>query len=128
MQPRVSPPWRCSMPNEKGKPMTKMLAIGIAAAALMLAADKQTFTGVITDSDCSKGDHKAMNMGPPDAKCVTECVKGMGGKYVLYDGKEAYTLSDQKNPEKFPATKVTVNGTLDAKPKTIHRDPINAAH
>ena len=108
--------------------MKKKIAIGIAAAALLLAAaEKQTFTGVITDSDCSKGDHKAMNMGPPDAKCVTECVKGMGGKYVLYDGKEAYTLSNQKNAEKFAAKRVTVKGTLDAKTKTIQVDSMAAA-
>lgn len=108
--------------------MKKKIAIGMAAAALILAAaEKQTITGVITDSDCSKGDHKAMNMGPPDAKCVTECVKGMGGKYVLYDGKEAYTLSDQKNAEKFAAKKVTVKGALDAKAKTIQVDSMVAA-
>ena len=108
--------------------MKKKIAIGFAAASLiLLAAGKQTFTGVITDSDCAKGDHKAMNMGPPDAKCVTECVKGMGGKYVLYDGKEAYTLSDQKNAEKFAAKKVTVKGTLDAKTKTIQVDSMVAA-
>src|SRR6266852_5918811 len=108
--------------------MKTKIAIGIAAAALMFAAPgKQTFTGVITDSECTKGDHKAMNMGPPDAKCVTECVKGMGGKYVLYDGKETYTLSDQKNAEKFAAKKVTVNGTLDAKSKTIQVDSMKAA-
>ena len=104
----------------------KKIAIGMAAAALMFAA-QGTFTGVITDSECGKGDHKAMNMGPPDAKCVTECVKGMGGKYVLYDGKEAYTLSDQKSPEKFAAKKVTVKGTLDAATKTIKVDSISAA-
>src|SRR6266403_717965 len=127
MQPQASPSWRCSMPNEKGKSMTKKIAIGIAAAALMLAADKQTVTGVITDSDCSKGDHKAMNMGPPDAKCVTECVKGMGGKYVLYDGKEANTQSDQKNAEKQTAKKVTVNRTLDAKNQTTQVDSNKAA-
>jgi len=103
----------------------KKIAIGIAAAALLFAAPA-TFTGVITDSECAKGDHKAMNMGP-DAKCVTECVKGMGAKYVLYDGKEAYTLSDQKNAEKFAAKKVTVSGTLDAKTKTIKVDKITAA-
>jgi len=103
----------------------KKIAIGIAAAALMFAAPG-TFTGVITDSECAKGDHKAMNMGP-DAKCVTECVKGMGAKYVLYDGKEAYTLSDQKNAEKFAAKKVTVTGTLDAAAKTIQVDSIKAA-
>ena len=104
----------------------KKIAIGIVAAALTLAAPG-TFTGLITDSECAKGDHKAMNMGPPDAKCVTECVKDMGGKYVLYDGKEAYTLSDQKNAEKFAAKKVTVSGTLDAKSKTIQVDSMKAA-
>src|SRR5260370_35568471 len=104
----------------------KKIAIGIAAAALMFAAPG-TFTGVITDSECPKGDHKAMNMGPSDAKCVTECVKGMGGKYVLYDGKESYTLSDPKGAEKFAAKKVTVKGTLDAATKTIHVDSIMAA-
>jgi hypothetical protein len=109
--------------------MKKRIVIGMAAAALMLAAaaEKQTFSGVITDSDCAKGDHKAMNMGPTDAKCVTECVKEMGGKYVLYDGKDAYTLSDQKNAEKFAARKVTVKGTLDAKTKTIQVDSMAAA-
>ena len=103
----------------------KKIAIGIVAAALTLAAPG-TFTGLITDSECAKGDHTAMNMGP-DAKCVTECVKGMGAKYVLFDGKEAYTLSDQKSAEKFAAKKVTVKGTLDAGTKTIQVDSIKAA-
>jgi hypothetical protein len=35
--------------------------------------------------------------------------------YVLFDGKNAYTLSDQQTPEKFAAQKVSVVGTLDAK-------------
>ena len=106
--------------------MKKQIAIAIAAAALMLAAPpKQTFTGVITDSMCSDADHTSMNMGA-DAKCVTECVKA-GAKYVLYDGKEVYALSDQKTPEKLAAKKVTVTGTLDAKTKTIQADSIAAA-
>ena len=46
---------------------------------------------------------------------------------MLYDGKEAYTLSDQKTPEKFAAKKVTVTGTLDAKTKAIQVDSIAAA-
>jgi hypothetical protein len=107
--------------------MKRYIAIAIGFAALAFAAaGKQTFTGVITDDMCGKADHKSMNMGP-DAKCVTECVKGMGGKYVLYDGKSAYILSDQKAPEKFAAQKVTVTGTLDAKTNTIQVDSIKAA-
>jgi len=102
--------------------MKTTLAIFVASAALAFGA---TFKGTITDDMCANADHKAMNMGA-DAKCVAECVKA-GGKYVLYDGKEAYTLSDQKTPEKFAAKKVTVTGTLDAKTKTIQVDSIAAA-
>ena len=43
------------------------------------------------------------------------------------DGKEAYTLSDQKTPEKFAAKKVTVIGTLDVKTKKIQVESITAA-
>jgi len=42
-----------------------------------------------------------MNMGTP-AKCTTECVKTMGAKYVLFDGKDAWVLSDQKTPPSSP--------------------------
>jgi len=46
---------------------------------------------------------------------------------VIYDGKEAYTLSDQRAPEKFAGKKVTVTGTLDARTHTIRVDSITAA-
>jgi len=104
--------------------MKKSIAIVFASAALVWGAEK--FTGTITDDMCSKADHSEMKMGT-DAKCVIECVKGMNGKYVLYDGKDTYVLSDQKTPEKFAAKKVTVTGTLDAKTKTIKVDKIEAA-
>lgn len=108
--------------------MKKQIAIVLASAALMFAAGPQTYTGVITDNMCDNGDHKDMKMGP-DPKCVMECIKGMNGKYVLYDAtaKTAYVLSDQKTPEKFAAKKVTVTGTLDEKTKTIKVDSIKAA-
>lgn len=107
--------------------MKTLVAMAFAFAALGLAAGNQTFTGVVSDSFCTKGDHKQMHMGDTDAKCVRACVKSMGGKYMLYDGKTAYTLSDQKTPEKFAAMKVTVTGTLDAKTKTIQVEKITAA-
>ena len=96
----------------------KMIALTLAAAALMLAADsRQTMTGIITENMCG-GDHKAMNMGP-DAKCITECVRTMGAKYALWDGKTVYELSDQKTAAKYAARKVNVSGTVDASAKTI---------
>jgi hypothetical protein len=98
-----------------------------AVAALAAPPSKKTFTGIITDSMCADGDHSHMRMGPTAAECTTACVEVHDAMYVLYDGKEAYTLSDQKTPEKFAAKKVTVIGTLDAKTKTIQVDSITAA-
>jgi hypothetical protein len=107
--------------------MKKQIAISIVSAALMFGAGtKQTFTGTITDDMCAKADHKGMNMGS-DEKCVTECIKGMNGKYVLFDGKTAYKLSDQKAPAKFATKKVAVTGTLDEKTGTITVDSIKPA-
>jgi hypothetical protein len=99
----------------------------VAVAALSAGQGTQTFTGTITDNMCAKGGHAQMRMGPTDADCVIACVRAHDATYVLYDGKDVYTLSDQKTPEKFAAQKVTVIGTLDAKTKTIQVDSIAAA-
>jgi len=94
--------------------------------ALLLGAanQKQTFTGVITDTMCG-ADHSAMGV-KPDAKCVRECVKN-GSKYALAVGEKVYTLSDQQTPEKFAAQKVKVTGTLDPGSDVIAVDKIEAA-
>ncbi len=85
------------------------------------------FTGTITDSMCANADHSHMRMGPTDAECTVACVDAHGAAYVLYDGKEAYTLSDQRTPEKFAGQKVTVTGTLDAKTRKIQVDSMTVA-
>ncbi len=107
----------------------KHLLVGLlAVAALSAGQGKQTFTGTITDDMCAnKAGHSQMRMGPTDAECTTACVSAHGAMYVLYDGKDVYTLSDQRTPEKFAAQKVTVVGTLDVKTKTIQVDSIRAA-
>ena|ERR1019366_985333 len=96
-------------------------------AALAAAPGKRRFTGTITDSMCATADHSRMKMGATDAECTIACIDAHGAQYVLYDGKEVYTLSDQRTPEKFAGKKMTVTGALDAKTKTIHVDSINAA-
>jgi hypothetical protein len=99
----------------------------LATAVFAVAADQHTFTGVITDSMCPRGDHSHMQMGSNDAECTIACVQIHDASYVLFDGKEAYTLSDQKTPEKFAGKKVTIKGTLNAKTKTIQVDSIAPA-
>ena len=107
--------------------MTKPVILSLLLVAVVSAAqDKQTFTGVITDDMCPTGTHTHMRMGPTDAECAKACVMSHGSSYVLYDGKSAYVLSDQKTPEQFVAQKVRVVGTLDAKTKTIRVESIVA--
>jgi hypothetical protein len=103
--------------------MTRIATVFLAAALLLGAASKQTFTGVITDTMCG-ADHKMMRISP-DSKCVRECVKA-GAKYALFDGKNVYTLSDQQTPEKFAAQKVRVTGTLNQKTNVIAVESIQA--
>jgi hypothetical protein len=107
--------------------MKPSIVIFLVTAALAAGPGKQKFTGTITDSMCATADHSRMRMGPTDAECTVACVEAHGAAYVLYDGKEAYTLSDQQTPEKFAGKKVTVLGTLDAKTRTIQADSITAA-
>lgn len=106
--------------------MKPLIPTLLVLAALAFAQGKRTFSGVITDSMCANGDHSHMRMGANDAECTVACVEAHGAQYVLYDGKEAYTLSDQTKPEKFAGKKVTVTGTLDAKTKTIQVESITS--
>ena len=107
--------------------MRRLILVLFAIALLAAAQRKQTFTGIITDSMCARADHSRMQMGPTDAECTLACISEHDATYILYDGKEAFNLSDQKKPEKFAGQKVTVTGTLDAKTKTIQVDSISAA-
>jgi Protein of unknown function (DUF5818) len=105
----------------------KTLIFGVLLAALAAGQGKRSFTGAVTDSMCENGDHSRMKMGSNDAECTVACVNAHGASYVLWDGKNSYTLSDQKTPEKFAGKRVTVTGTLDAKTKLIQVESIVAA-
>jgi|SRR5579883_2839602 hypothetical protein len=105
----------------------KVLLFGLLTAALAAGQGKRAFVGVITDSMCENGDHSQMKMGPTDAECTIACVNAHGASYVLWDGKNSYTLSDQKTPEKFAGKRVTVIGTLDPKKQAIQVDSIAPA-
>lgn len=102
--------------------MTKLFSL----LFLVTAAFGATYTGTITDSMCVK-DHKSMNMGA-DPDCVRACVKSHGVKYVLFDGKNVYKLSDQQSPEKFAAQRVKITGKLFEKTGIIQVEKIEAAN
>ena len=100
--------------------LTSLSAAQGTHAPLPAAQSRQAFVGMITDDMCATKDgHATMRMGPTDAECTTACVAAHGAEYVLADGKNVYTLSDQKTPEKLAGKKVRVTGTLDANTRRI---------
>ena len=107
--------------------MKLLLLSFLTIAALSAAPAPQTFTGTITDSECADANHSRMRMGPTDAECAVACAEEHSATYLLYDGRVAYSLSNQRTLAQFAARKVTVTGTLDAVTKTIEVDSIAAA-
>jgi hypothetical protein len=99
----------------------------LAIVSLSQAQSKSRITGVITDSMCATGAHSGMRMGANDAECTVACVEAHGAMYVLYDGKSAWTLSDQRTPEKLAGKKVVVTGVPNEKTKTIQVESIAIA-
>ena len=107
----------------------KLLLFGLLSfVALAQSGGTQTFTGTITDNECANANHGLMRMGDTDPECVQACIDDHGATYVLFDGKVAYALSDQKSPAAFAGKKVTVSGTLDEKTKTIRVQSIVRAN
>jgi hypothetical protein len=107
--------------------MKAFLFVFLFAAAAAAAPRKQTFIGTITDSMCGNAGHAAMRMGPTDAECTIACIDAHGAAYVLYDGRNVYTLSDQQLPGRFAGRRVKIVGALDAKTKTIAVESISPA-
>ena len=114
--------------KELKRTVTKSLGLALLAVVGLYAAQgkQQAFTGVITDDVCARADHSQMRMGPTDAECAAACIDAHGATYILFDGNNAYSLTDQRTAAKFAAQKVKVLGTLDSKTKTIHVDSIAA--
>lgn len=108
-----------------------LVAVGAHAPGLpsAMAAAGQTggaFVGTVTDDMCHDAVHSRMRMGATDAECAAACVDAHAAAFVLFDGKTAYRLSDQKAAAPFAAQRVRVTGTLDAKTLTIAVDSIRA--
>lgn len=107
--------------------VTNLSVALVAVFALSAAQAKRTFTGTITDDVCARADHSQMRMGPTDAECAAACIQEHGAVYILFDGNNAYDLSDQKAAARLAAKKVKVVGTLDSKGKSIQVESITAA-
>lgn len=106
------------------KTLAAALALGVA---LLQPAPTQTFTGVVTDSECADGDHSGMRMGSTGAECAKACMDYHQAALVLHDGKTSRRLDDQKAALPFAGQQVVVVGTLDDATGVIVVKTITAA-
>ena len=93
---------------------TLVTTFGLVLALLLQSAPAlRTFSGVVTDNECSDGDHGSMRMGSTAAECAKACMDYHAATLVLHDGKTSRRLDDQKAATPFAGQKVTVVGRLD---------------
>ena len=107
----------------------RIIPVVLAAAVLSVpvAAQQQTYVGVVTDTMCGR-DHKAMNHNGPEDKCVRDCVAdGKIYKYALAHPKGVYVLSDQETPAKFAGKRVKVTGVLYPKTNILKVEAMTLA-
>jgi hypothetical protein len=83
-----------------------LILLALLVSGIVYAADKGTWTGYISDSDCGT---KGNNAG--HAECAKKCVKN-GAAPVFVVGDKVYTISNPKKVAKFIGDKVTISGTL----------------
>jgi hypothetical protein len=102
------------------KPTIVVLMVAASSSAPVAPGRPPAYVGTVTDDMCAKADHSLMQMGPNDAECTLACVSAHGAAYVLYDGKNSYTLIAREKLEPFAGQKVEIAGVLDAKTRTIH--------
>ena len=101
----------------KNPSIKRILVMILVSAAPLATANQGLMDAVITCSMCTAC-HTSMRMGS-DERCVRSCVRA-GAKYTLWDGRNAYVLSDQTAAEPWAGKKVRVLSTLDAKTKEVH--------
>ena len=103
------------------------MIFALVFALLQAAPAVQTFSGVVTDSECANGDHSAMHMGDTAAECAKACMDYHQATLLLFDGTTSRRLDDQKAATPFAGQKVEVVGTLDQATGVITMKSISPA-
>ena len=104
-----------------------ILVFALASSASP-AAEKTTFYGEISDTQCAMNVHSLSRsheemivkktMGTDPASCAKACVR-RGGEWVLRAREDIYRLKNQSGIDALAGRKVRVLGTLDTKTMTI---------
>jgi hypothetical protein len=81
-----------------------LLFAALFFAANVFAAEKGTWTGYISDSDCGA-------KGAGHEECAKKCVKN-GAAPIFVIGDKVYKIKDPKKVSKYIGDKVTIAGTI----------------
>jgi len=85
------------------------LVFALLVFGMVSSAKDQTFTGVVSGSQCGI---KHSTASADAAQCVEKCVSG-GASYVLVSDGKVYLLAPQDKFKGLGGKNVTVKGTLN---------------
>lgn len=83
-----------------------VLLLVMFSCGVIYAADKGSWTGYISDSDCGVKGNNADH-----AACAKKCIKN-GATAVFVVGDKVYTLKNPEKVKKYIGDKVTITGTM----------------
>lgn len=112
----------------------RVVLLILAGTLMASAANKNVFTGEVSDSQCAMNVHslsrsheemiKKKTLGTDPASCARSCVR-RGGEWVLRDGNDVYRLKNQEGIELYAGEKVRITGALDSATNTIDNTAID---
>jgi hypothetical protein len=97
------------------------LVLAFSATIALVAAQSQSWTGVVSDSMCGA---KHSTASDDATACVNKCVSG-GAKYTLVVGDKVYQIAPQDKFKDFAGKSVKVTGAMDG--ETITAQAVEAA-
>ncbi len=97
------------------------VVLAFSAAVVMVAAQGQSWTGVVSDSMCGA---KHASASDNATACVQKCVSA-GAKYELVVGGKVYQIAPQDKFKDFAGKSVKVTGAVSG--DSITADTVEAA-
>jgi len=92
-----------------------LLGVFLLAGTLAFAAEKGTWTGVVTDSNCATSSHAS------DAACVNKCLAGGAKAVLVTPQKDVLEIANPASIKGHEGHMVKVTGSLDGKQLTIDK-------
>jgi hypothetical protein len=92
-----------------------LLGVFLLAGTLSFAAEKGTWTGLVSDSNCATSSHAS------DAKCIAKCMAGGAKAVLVTPQKDVLEITNPDAIKGHEGRTVSITGSLDGKQLTVDK-------